>query len=79
MADKTNKIEETLAQNKSGKPLRRALQVWFTPQQLLDLAAVLTVATASPACQRILKRDFAISIENLAELGLKMTKEIERV
>jgi hypothetical protein len=73
-----NQIKETLSRQ-PGKPLRRALQVWFSPQDLLDLAAIVSVALESPTIQRKLKKEYGISEGQLAELGVKMTKEVERV
>lgn len=58
---------------------KRSLQVWFRPQDLLDLAAVVSVALENPTYRRILDRDHGISLNQLAELADKMRKEVERV
>lgn len=72
-------IAETLITQKPERTLRRALQVWFRPQDLLDLAAVVSVALESRAFRQQLQRDFGVSVTQLAELAEKMNKEVQRV
>lgn len=59
--------------------MKRSLQVWFSPSQILDLAAVvLAAAEDKPFRTRLLKSD-VISEDSLNELILKLNKEVERV
>jgi hypothetical protein len=60
-------------------PLKRSLQVWFTPQTLLDLAALVSLALEDKAFRKKLDKEYGISLNQLAEIADKMRKEVERV
>lgn len=64
----------------SKKPIgtvKRSLQVWFSPQQLIDLAAVVVLASESMSVEDF--KEIGITPDTLGELGLKLNKEIERL
>ena len=76
----TNELKETI----SNQPIqrdafRKALQVWFSPADLLDLATLVLAAGEHLAFGQYLVREYGITSSRYSDLVLKMKKEVERV
>ncbi len=59
--------------------MKRSLSCWFSAQQLLDLAQILLVVNDSPPMVKRLKDEYGLTSDNLAEIAMKLAKEIDRL
>ncbi len=65
-----------------GKPLgtiRRSLQVWFSPQQLLDLGTLIVAVSDNDFMKHRLIKEYGFTPNSLNELALKLNAEIKRL
>jgi hypothetical protein len=74
----SKRVQAVLDQKDQKGPLRRARSVWFSPQDLIDIAQILVEAFEYKEIRRRLERQ-GISLERLAELADKMNKEVSKL
>lgn len=58
--------------------IKRSLQVWFSPQQLIDLSNIALCAWEDDMVKSRLKY-LGITEDTWSELGLKLKKELDRI
>lgn len=75
----TKQLSETLANQEPRQEFRRALQIWFRPQDVINLGTLALAALENKKIQRILLAEYGMTLPELEELVLKMNKEVERV
>jgi hypothetical protein len=60
------------------KKHKAARQVWFAPQMIIDIAAVVLCAMENKEVQKKLYREYGISNFALADIAEKLNKEVNK-